>query len=119
MAWFKKERKPRPSVRTRLEIPADTWEKCEQCGHLALRDKFEKNLNVCPECGHHRRMTAEEYIELLTDEGTWGELWGDLKSADPLESLLDGVLSSVLAFSEGERFDDDVCLLGIEVTRPA
>ena len=41
------------------------------------------------------------------------------KSADPLESLLDGVLSSVLAFSEGERFDDDVCLLGIEVTRPA
>jgi phosphoserine phosphatase RsbU/P len=41
------------------------------------------------------------------------------KLADPLESLLDGVLSSVLAFSEGQRFDDDVCLLGIEVTRPA
>ena len=40
-----------------------------------------------------------------------------MKSADPLESLLDGVLSSVLAFSEGERFDDDVCLLGVEVTR--
>jgi len=84
MAWFKKERKPRPSVRTRLEIPADTWEKCEECGHLALRERFEKNLNVCPECGHHRRMTAEEYIELLTDEGTWRELWGELKSADPL-----------------------------------
>lgn len=41
------------------------------------------------------------------------------KSEQPLESLLDGVLSSVLAFSEGQRFDDDVCLLGIEVTRPA
>jgi len=41
-----------------------------------------------------------------------------MKMADPLESLLDGVLSSVLAFSEGQRFDDDVCLLGIEVTRP-
>ncbi len=40
-----------------------------------------------------------------------------LKSQDPLESLLDGVLSSVLAFSEGQRFDDDVCLLGVEVTR--
>ncbi len=85
MAWFKKERKPRPSIRTRLEIPADTWEKCEQCGHLTLRDRFEKNLNVCPECGHHRRMSAEEYIELLTDEGSWRELWGDLKSADPLQ----------------------------------
>ena len=40
-----------------------------------------------------------------------------LKSQDPLESLLDGVLSSVLAFSEGQRFDDDVCLLGFKVTR--
>jgi acetyl-CoA carboxylase carboxyl transferase subunit beta len=84
MAWFKKERKPRPSLRARLEIPADAWEKCEQCGHLALREKFEKNLNVCPECGHHRRISAEEYIELLTDEGTWKELFGNLRSADPL-----------------------------------
>ena len=40
-----------------------------------------------------------------------------MKSADPLESLLDGVLSSVLAFSQGQRFDDDVCLLGFELTR--
>lgn len=84
MAWFKKERKPRPSLRARLEIPADAWEKCEQCGHLALRDKFEKNLNVCPECGHHRRITALEYVEILSDEGTWKELFGDLRSADPL-----------------------------------
>jgi sigma-B regulation protein RsbU (phosphoserine phosphatase) len=42
-----------------------------------------------------------------------------LKSNDPLESLLDGILSSVLAFSEGQHFDDDVCLLGIGITRPA
>ena len=37
------------------------------------------------------------------------------KSADPLEDLLDGILSSVLAFSDGQHFDDDVCLLGIEL----
>jgi sigma-B regulation protein RsbU (phosphoserine phosphatase) len=40
------------------------------------------------------------------------------KSGDSLENLLDGILSSVLAFSEGQHFDDDVCLLGIEVSRP-
>ena len=42
-----------------------------------------------------------------------------MKSSDPLETLLDGILSSVLAFSEGQRFDDDVCLLGIGITSPA
>lgn len=35
----------------------------------------------------------------------------------PLETLLDGILSSVLAFSEDENFDDDVCLLGLDIHR--
>jgi len=39
------------------------------------------------------------------------------KSGDSLENMLDGILSTVLAFSNGQHFDDDVCLLGIEVTR--
>jgi sigma-B regulation protein RsbU (phosphoserine phosphatase) len=39
------------------------------------------------------------------------------KSAEPMEDLLDGILTSVLAFSESQHFDDDVCLLGIEVVR--
>ncbi len=85
MAWFKKERKPRSSQRERLEIPADAWEKCEGCGHIDIREKFEKALNVCPECGQHKRFSAEEYVALLTDEGTWRELWPDLRSTDPLE----------------------------------
>ncbi len=84
MAWFKKERKPRTSQRERLEIPADAWEKCDGCGHIDIREKFEKALNVCPECGRHRRFTAEEYIELLTDAGTWRELYGNLRSVDAL-----------------------------------
>jgi sigma-B regulation protein RsbU (phosphoserine phosphatase) len=33
-----------------------------------------------------------------------------------LDGMLDAVLSSVLAFSEGQHFDDDVCLLAIEIT---
>ncbi|HMV30962.1 MAG TPA: acetyl-CoA carboxylase, carboxyltransferase subunit beta [Gemmatimonadales bacterium] len=85
MAWFKKERKPRSSVRERLEIPPDAWEKCDACGHIDIREKFERALNVCPECGHHRRFSAEEYIELLTDEGTWRELYANLRSGDPLK----------------------------------
>jgi len=84
MAWFKKERKPRTSQRERLEIPADAWEKCDSCGHIDIREKFEKALNVCPECGKHRRIGAEDYIELLTDPGTWRELYAGLRSADPL-----------------------------------
>jgi len=84
MAWFKKERKLRAAPRERLEIPADAWEKCESCGHVDIREKFEKSLSVCPECGTHKRFSAEEYIELLTDDGSWKELFTGLTSVDPL-----------------------------------
>jgi len=84
MAWFKKERKPRTSERVRLEIPADAWEKCDECGHIDTKDRFVRALNVCPNCGYHRRISAQEYIDLLVDDGSWRELDAKLKSADPL-----------------------------------
>jgi acetyl-CoA carboxylase carboxyl transferase subunit beta len=85
MAWFKKERKPRTSERVRLEIPADAWEKCDECGHVDIRERFVRALNVCPNCGHHRRISAQEYLDLFVDEGSWHELFSALKSADPLK----------------------------------
>lgn len=84
MAWFRKEKKPRQPRRERLEIPPDTWEKCEACGHTDIRAKFQRNANVCPGCDYHRRMRAWEYVSLLLDEGTVGEVEGDLRSVDPL-----------------------------------
>jgi acetyl-CoA carboxylase carboxyl transferase subunit beta len=84
MAWFRKERKPRQPRREKLEIPADAWEKCEACGHTDLREKFVRNLNVCPQCDYHRRIRASDYVNILIDENSWEELDVDLKSVDPL-----------------------------------
>jgi acetyl-CoA carboxylase carboxyl transferase subunit beta len=84
MAWFRKEKKPRQPRRERLEIPPDAWEKCEACGHTDIREKFIRNLNVCPECDYHRRIRAPEYASVLLDEGTIEETDVDLRSTDPL-----------------------------------
>ncbi|HXM37448.1 MAG TPA: acetyl-CoA carboxylase, carboxyltransferase subunit beta [Gemmatimonadales bacterium] len=97
MAWFKKERKPRTSERVRLEIPADAWEKCDECGHVDIKERFVRALNVCPNCGHHRRISAQDYIDILVDEGSWHELFAALKSADPLkfENYADRVQAAI------------------------
>ncbi|HEX8717798.1 MAG TPA: acetyl-CoA carboxylase, carboxyltransferase subunit beta [Gemmatimonadaceae bacterium] len=84
MAWFRKDRKVRQPRRERLEIPADAWEKCEACGHTDLREKFVRNLNVCPNCDYHRRIRAADYIALLMDDGGWEELDVEMRSVDPL-----------------------------------
>src|SRR3990170_7147395 len=84
MAWFKKEKKPRLPRREKHEIPPDAWEKCDSCGHTDLREKFVRNLNVCPGCSFHRRIRASEYATLLLDEGTIEETEIDIRSTDPL-----------------------------------
>lgn len=84
MAWFRKEKKPRQPRRDRLEIPADVWEKCEACGHPDIREKFARNLNVCPNCDYHRRIRALEYVQIIMDDGSWEETEADLRSTDPL-----------------------------------
>src|SRR5918996_5570795 len=84
MAWFKKERKSRTTERVRLEIPADAWEKCDECGHIDIKERFVRSLNVCPGCGHHRRIGAQENLVLLGEDGLVHDLFADNKSADPL-----------------------------------
>ena len=84
MAWFRKEKKPRLPQRERLEIPPDVWEKCEACGHTDIREKFVRNFNVCPNCDYHRRIRANDYCNLLLDEGSTEELEQGIRSTDPL-----------------------------------
>jgi len=43
-----------------------------------------RNLNVCPNCGFHRRIRASEYAAILLDEGTSEETELDIRSTDPL-----------------------------------
>ncbi len=84
MAWFRKDKKPRVPKRERLEIPPDAWEKCEACGHTDLREKFVRNLNVCPTCDFHRRIRAAEYAAILFDDTNYEELASSVHSTDPL-----------------------------------
>src|SRR5262245_3218537 len=85
MAWFKKERKPRTtSERVKLEIPADAWEKCEECGHIDIKERFVLALDVSPICGAHRRISAQAYVLPVTDEASWREVDEKLRSPDPL-----------------------------------
>lgn len=84
MAWFRKEKKVRQPLRAKLEIPADVWEKCEQCGHTDLIEKFQANFNVCPQCQYHRRIRAIQYTTILLDDGSIEETEPDVKSLDPL-----------------------------------
>ena len=83
MSWFKKPKEK--LVSQKRDLPADVWEKCDACGEILYSGRLAENFYVCPECGDHFRISADEYAELLLDEGFEEEFDRELRSADPLD----------------------------------
>ena len=83
MAWFRKDKKPLKSD-DRRDLPPDVFDKCEGCGEILYAEKLGQNFQVCPSCGHHFRLPAERYVEILLDEGSFEEIDEGLHSEDPL-----------------------------------
>jgi acyl-CoA carboxylase subunit beta len=48
---------------------AADWVRCERCSGLVYGKRFRRNLNVCPECGWHAHLTAQERLDQLLDRG--------------------------------------------------
>ena len=74
-----------PSFRARRDVyPADLWTKCPSCEEQLFNKQLDKALRVCPNCGHHFRLSAKARIEHLLDEGSFEERDAGLQSVDPL-----------------------------------
>jgi acetyl-CoA carboxylase carboxyl transferase subunit beta len=73
------------SLRKRREMPDGLWTRCPACEHMLYKSEVEKNLNVCPQCDYHFRISAAIRIGYLADEGSFEEILVDLASNDPLD----------------------------------
>lgn len=60
------------------------WLKCPACQKILFRKEAERLLLVCPKCGAHLRLTAEQRIRIVVDGGSFVEHDADLHSGDPL-----------------------------------
>ncbi|WP_431637965.1 acetyl-CoA carboxylase, carboxyltransferase subunit beta [Dyella sp. KULCS107] len=89
MNWLQKIMTPR--VRTqgaaagKGKVPEGVWEKCSGCGAVLYRPELERNLMVCPKCGHHHYISARDRLASLFDESSTQELWANLEPTDPLK----------------------------------
>jgi acetyl-CoA carboxylase carboxyl transferase subunit beta len=89
MAWFTRQK---PSVEGSSVENGEKnvrteglWQKCEACGQIIWRKAVDENLQVCPKCGHHFRISAAERLEHLFDDGVYTARDVGLRSADPLK----------------------------------
>lgn len=69
----------------RANIPEGVWTKCDSCGQVLYRAELERNLEVCPKCDHHMRMTARARLHVFLDKGSESELGSELEPKDILK----------------------------------
>lgn len=61
------------------------WVKCDNCHALMYYKEVASCFNVCPKCGLHMKLSPNERIEMLADEGTFIEYDKTLRANDPLK----------------------------------
>jgi acetyl-CoA carboxylase carboxyl transferase subunit beta len=85
MAWFEKIVPSRIKTERRSRsVPEGLWIKCASCDAPLYRAEVERNLHVCPKCGHHMRIGARERLQRFLDPGTGDELGAEIRPEDPL-----------------------------------
>jgi acetyl-CoA carboxylase carboxyl transferase subunit beta len=92
MSWFKRESgeyesgagpKGGADANGRTVRTEGLWTKCVGCRQIIWKADLEANLNVCPKCQHHFKISAKQRIDLLLDPG-YELVDGGLRSTDPL-----------------------------------
>ena len=99
MSWLQKLMPSR--IRTegntaKGRVPEGLWEKCDGCGAILYRPELERNLEVCPKCGHHHSISARKRLAALFDEESGVEMFASLEPVD------------VLKFRDSKKYKDRI-----------
>lgn len=87
MSWFTKlwPSKISSNNTQKKGVPEGVWTKCPSCDAVLYLPELQRNLEVCPKCDHHFRISARQRLEYFFDENTTREIAADLTPIDWLK----------------------------------
>jgi acetyl-CoA carboxylase carboxyl transferase subunit beta len=87
MNWFKKLLPSRIKTdgNAKKGVPEGIWSKCDRCGATLYSSELERNLEVCPKCDFHIRLTARKRLNYFLDPDSGMELSKDIGPKDLLK----------------------------------
>lgn len=78
--------KIRPSeAQAKKGVPEGLWSKCPDCSSFLFVSELERNLDVCPKCDYHHRISARKRIEYFLDPVLQMEIAEKLEPVDRLK----------------------------------
>ena len=116
--WFEKRKQAqiqRRELEGKIEVDMDPdlWVKCVHCDAQLLKEDLENNDMVCPVCDYHFRVNARTRIKQLFDEGSFEELFSEVKPTDPLEFVDTESYKDRLSAAQNKTGLDDAVITGL------
>mgnify|MGYP001059011862 CR=1 FL=1 len=86
MSWFEKlmPSRIRTDSSNKRAVPEGLWTKCTGCSAVLFRAELDRNMEVCPKCGHHMRIGARRRLDWFLDEEPRREIGAELEPVDAL-----------------------------------
>lgn len=75
----------RSDSKNRANVPEGLWKKCPKCAAVLYRPELEKNMDVCPKCDHHMRVSARRRLDIFLDPKERVEIAADVQPEDKLK----------------------------------
>ena len=96
MSWFEKilPSRIKTNGNNRRTVPEGIWTKCISCNAVLYRAELERNLEVCPKCDYHMRISARNRLLSFLDTDSHEEIASELKPID------------ILKFKDSKRYKD-------------
>ncbi|HWQ37386.1 MAG TPA: acetyl-CoA carboxylase, carboxyltransferase subunit beta [Burkholderiales bacterium] len=114
MSWLHKLLPPkikRSAGTARKAVPEGLWSKCEVCETVLYRADLEKNLNVCPKCSHHNRLTARERLDITLDPEGRYEIGAEVEPIDFLKFVDSKRYTERLEQAKTDTGEDDALVV--------
>ncbi|QHI96016.1 acetyl-CoA carboxylase carboxyltransferase subunit beta [Aristophania vespae] len=84
MSWLTEYVRPKLRSLLQRDIPDNLWTNCESCSQMLLIRDLERNLKICPHCGHHMRALGHERLAWTFDDGQYTTIELPKMPTDPL-----------------------------------
>ncbi len=114
MSWFQKLLPPkikRKESGEKKAVPEGLWSKCASCDAVLYYSDLGNNLNVCPKCNHHNRISARVRLDLFLDAEGRYEIGPEVQSLDPLKFKDSKRYIDRLAEAKKETDEDDALVV--------
>ncbi len=86
----------RPKIRALVgnDVPENLWKKCPSCEQMIFHSDLSSNLQVCSHCNYHFRLSVDERISNLFDNGSVTQI------------NYESILNDPLKFKDSKKYSD-------------